>query len=77
MSLTFHKNNLDLNTRPAIVFERQVTLTTEPNSLSDRVIDIHEGLKVFVKEYYNDTWAKVELLDGKTGWVKTSTFRLL
>ncbi|MGA0041758.1 MAG: ion channel protein [Flavobacteriaceae bacterium] len=77
LTLTFHKNNLDKNNRPAIIFDRQNSLSTEPNSLSDKVIDVHEGLKVFVLEYYDSEWAKVELPDGKTGWIKSSAFRLL
>jgi tetratricopeptide (TPR) repeat protein len=77
LTLTFHKNNLDNNHQPAIIFDRQNSLTTEPNSLSDKVIDVHEGLKIFVLEYYDSEWAKVELEDGKTGWIKTSSFQLL
>jgi uncharacterized protein YgiM (DUF1202 family) len=68
---------LDNNHQPAIIFDRQNSLTTEPNSLSDKVIDVHEGLKIFVLEYYDSEWAKVELEDGKTGWIKTSSFQLL
>ncbi len=77
LTLTFHKNNLDKNNRQAIIFDRQNSLSTEPNSLSEKVLDVHEGLKVLVKEYYDSEWAKVELSDGKTGWIKTSAFRLL
>ena len=54
--------------RPAIVFAKETTVKAEPNLRSDEVFVLHEGTKVQVLDTV-DNWKKIQLIDGKIGWV--------
>jgi SH3-like domain-containing protein len=61
---------------PAIVFEREVAVTSEPNQRSERIFTLHEGTKVNVIEELND-WMKIKIADGQTGWLQSENLKLL
>lgn len=61
---------------PAIVFADEVVVRSEPNSRSSQAFVLHEGTKVEVVEQLND-YKKIQLLDGKTGWIPASEIKLL
>lgn len=61
---------------PAIVFERKVEIKSEPKSSSSTVFQLHEGTKVWVLEQVAD-YHKVELADGKSGWIPTQAVRFI
>lgn len=54
--------------RPAIVFAKETTVKAEPNLRSDAVFVLHEGTKVQVLDAV-DNWKKIQLIDGKIGWI--------
>ncbi|EDP96689.1 tetratricopeptide repeat protein [Kordia algicida OT-1] len=54
--------------RPAIVFAKETTVKSEPNLRSDEVFVLHEGTKVQVLDTV-DNWKKIQLIDGKIGWI--------
>ncbi|QHI37681.1 Photosystem I assembly protein Ycf3 [Kordia antarctica] len=54
--------------RPAIIFATETTVKAEPNLRSDAVFVLHEGTKVQVLDTI-DSWKKIQLIDGKTGWI--------
>lgn len=54
--------------RPAIVFAKETTVKAEPNLRSDEVFVLHEGTKVQVLDAV-DNWKKIQLIDGKIGWI--------
>ena len=54
--------------RPAIVFATETTVKAEPNLRSDEVFVLHEGTKVQVLDTV-DNWKKIQLIDGKIGWI--------
>lgn len=62
--------------QPAIVFENEVLVKSEPNNRSQEAFRIHEGTKVFVLDTLSD-WNKIKLADGKSGWVPTDNIKLL
>ncbi|MEJ1221333.1 tetratricopeptide repeat protein [Sediminicola sp. 1XM1-17] len=62
--------------QPAIVFENEVVVKSEPNSRSQETFRIHEGTKVFVLDTLSD-WNKIRLADGKTGWLPSQDIKLL
>ena len=66
----FNKKNL------AIIFSREVVVTSEPNQRSEKVFALHEGTKVNVLESL-DTWSKIKIADGQTGWIPSDNLRLL
>lgn len=76
LAFTFHKYNLAKNDRPAIVFEQESKIKSEPNSRSEESFRLHEGTKVQVLDTVKN-WSKIKLSDGKTGWVSTDEIRML
>lgn len=54
--------------RPAIVFAEETAVKAEPNLRSDEVFVLHEGTKVQVLDTV-DNWKKIQLIDGKIGWI--------
>jgi tetratricopeptide (TPR) repeat protein len=62
--------------QPAIVFDEEVIIKSEPNNSSQETFRLHQGTKVNVIEKLND-WNKVKITDGKTGWLSSESIRLL
>ncbi len=54
--------------RPAIIFAKETAVKAEPNLRSDEVFVLHEGAKVQVLDAI-DNWKKIQLIDGKIGWI--------
>ncbi|MEZ4796859.1 MAG: tetratricopeptide repeat protein [Flavobacteriaceae bacterium] len=73
----FHKQTLDKKDNPAIVFSQESEVKTEPNLRSESAFQIHEGTKVQVLEKYNDDWSKIQIANGKTGWIASENIKLL
>ncbi len=65
-----------LNNNPAIIFDKEVDLRSEPNLRSEEISTLHEGTKLNVIESVND-WSLIELKNGNKGWLTTSSFRLV
>lgn len=61
---------------PAIIFEREVVVTSEPNERSEKVFALHEGTKVNVLESLQE-WSKIKIADGQTGWMPSENLKLL
>ncbi|MEZ4809703.1 MAG: tetratricopeptide repeat protein [Allomuricauda sp.] len=61
---------------PAIVFSKEVKISSEPNDGSDVVFTLHEGTKVNVLDQLND-WNKIKIADGQSGWLKGDSIKLL
>ena len=64
------------NYNPAIIFDKQVDLRSEPNLRSDEISKLHEGTKLNIIESVND-WSLIELKNGNKGWLTTSSFRTI
>ena len=62
--------------QPAIVFQQEVIVKSEPNTRSDETFRLHEGTKVKVLEQLND-WKKIRIADGKTGWLSSESIKML
>ncbi len=62
--------------QPAIVFAAECLVKSEPNNRSTEVFLLHEGTKVQVIEGLEE-YNRIELADGKTGWVLEEDIRLL
>lgn len=61
---------------PAIVFSKEVKISSEPNDGSEVVFTLHEGTKVNVLDQLND-WNKIKIADGQSGWLKSDSIKLL
>ncbi len=62
--------------QPAIVFSEECLVKSEPNNRSTEVFLLHEGTKVNVLDQLED-YKKIELADGKIGWVHQDEIKLL
>ena len=62
--------------RPAIIFDREVLVTSEPNERSEKVFTLHEGTKVYILESLED-WNKIKIADGQTGWTPAESMKLI
>lgn len=62
--------------QPAIVFSDEIGINSEPNTKSEEVFVLHAGTKVNVLDEL-DTWKKIRIADGKTGWVASEHIKLL
>ena len=62
--------------QPAIVFAEESVVKSEPNVRSTQAFVLHEGAKVNVLDKLNE-YHKIELVDGKTGWILAEDLRLL
>ncbi|WP_396602452.1 tetratricopeptide repeat protein [Algibacter sp. R77976] len=76
LAFAFHKFNLDKKDNPAIVFAQEAKVKAEPNLRSEESFRLHEGTKVQVIGTV-DNWKRIELSDGKTGWVLSEDVKLL
>jgi tetratricopeptide (TPR) repeat protein len=73
----FQKQALDQKDNPAIVFSQESEVKTEPNLRSESAFQVHEGTKVQVLDTYNDKWTKIQIANGKTGWIASQDIKLL
>ncbi len=64
------------NEQYAILFDKTVRVFSDPNAYSTEVVQLHEGTKVEITERAAD-WVKIRLADGKTGWTKENTLKIL
>jgi len=62
--------------QPAIIFAEESSIKSEPNESSQQVFVLHAGTKVNVLDHLDD-WNKIELTDGKTGWIHKNELKLL
>jgi uncharacterized protein YgiM (DUF1202 family) len=76
VALAFSNYNRVANDQPAIVFAKQSQVKSEPNLRSSESFKLHEGTKVQILDSVNN-WKKIQLADGKTGWISSEDVRLL
>ncbi|WP_226913005.1 tetratricopeptide repeat protein [Flavicella marina] len=73
---TLKQYDTSSSTIEAIVFDEKVSVKDAPLTSGQEVFEIHEGLKVFVLDEV-DIWKKIKLKDGKTGWIKEDSLKIL
>ena len=76
VSFAFVQFNHYNSEQPAIVFAQECLVKSEPNNRSSEVFLLHEGTKVRVLDELED-FRKIELADGKIGWVHQDEIKLL
>lgn len=76
ISSAFFEKTIYDNDKPAIVFAEIIAVKTEPNSKATTAFTLHEGTKVYVLESV-DNFKKIELSDGKKGWITASGIKEL
>lgn len=74
--ISFNQYYKKINIVEAIVYVTEVSVKNEPTKNADEAFIIHEGTKVLVLDKVDD-WKKIQLLDGKIGWLKANEINLL
>ena len=64
----FSQQNIQLNNNYAIVFAEEAGVRSEPNLRGEPAFLLHEGTKAKLLEKYQE-WYKIEIADGKQGWM--------
>jgi tetratricopeptide (TPR) repeat protein len=67
-TLAISRHYYDQHSREAILLTRQADLHYAPDTDSEVVLTIHEGLKVDLQDRISD-WYKVRLPNGEVGWL--------
>lgn len=70
--LAYKRHHFQVVHSTAVIMSPSQKILSAPDTESTELFIIHEGLKVELKEQYND-WYKIRLSDGKTGWVKAES----
>jgi len=65
-----------INDTPAIIFAESSEVKSEPNLRSEIAFTLHEGTKVQIIEEEAD-WVRIEIIDGKDGWIPASDLKAL
>jgi len=60
----------------AIVFAEETDVLAEPNTSSSNAFTLHEGTKIKILDEFNG-FAKIELTDGRQGWMKENDLKEL
>lgn len=63
-----------LNSQSAIIFSPTVTTKSTPSNSGSNLFRLHEGAKVRLIEKVGD-WYKIQLPDGKDGWLAAADLR--
>ena len=74
--MAFQRFEMDRKDKPAIVFSQEASIKSDPNPNGQELFQLHEGTKVNILETF-ESWNKIKLTDGKTGWIKTSDIKPL
>ncbi|MCP4120540.1 MAG: tetratricopeptide repeat protein [Bacteroidetes bacterium] len=74
--LAVTRHRFDTNNNNAIIQSSSVSVKSEPAHSGTDLFIIHEGLKVKVLDSEYD-WLKIELADGKEGWVSANVLEAI
>ncbi|OSY88800.1 hypothetical protein WH52_03795 [Tenacibaculum holothuriorum] len=76
LSITFTQYSDAQKNIQAIIFSEEVSVNNAPTANSEEVFTLHEGTKVKVLDSVDD-WKKIKLADGKIGWMKANSLKIL
>ncbi len=70
------RNQALANFDKAVLLAPEVALYAAPNQESTVDLTLHEGLRVRILDNY-EGWRKIELVDGRSGWVQKDTLEAI
>ena len=76
LAFAFKKQAMDNKDKPAIVFAQEAQVRTDPNLSGEESFRLHEGTKVQILDTISN-WKKIQLVDGKTGWLTSDEIKEL
>ena len=76
LAMAFQVQSEVIHDKPAIIFAESIEVKSEPNMGSEITFILHEGTKVQVIGE-DDAWVRIELINGKDGWLPTTVLKQL
>ncbi|WP_233896761.1 tetratricopeptide repeat protein [Tenacibaculum piscium] len=74
--ITYQQYNQTKNMLEAIIFSEKIDVKNAPTQDAEQLFILHEGTKVQILDTV-DSWNKIKLADGKTGWVVAKKIKQL
>lgn len=72
LALNYHLNRED----EAIIMASVVSIRSSPNANATSLFNLHEGTKINILEILG-TWSKVEIEDGRQGWIEMTKYNVI
>jgi len=76
LTMAFSTYKEAIKDQPAIIFSESIEVREAPNLGSETSFTLHEGTKVQIIEKDTD-WARIEIANGKDGWIPLSDLKEL
>ena len=76
VSFAYMQYGIQQSKKYAIVFAEESNVRSEPNPQSSNAFLLHEGTKIKILDNFNGFY-KIELADGRQGWVKENDLKTL
>ncbi|GAB5400925.1 MAG: tetratricopeptide repeat protein [Aureisphaera sp.] len=76
VTMSFRTFGRQLKDTPAIIFAESTEVKSDPKMNSETSFLLHEGTKVQIIVEDGD-WSRIQIADGKDGWVLNSDFKIL
>ena len=74
--MSFRNYGRQLKDRPAIIFAESTEVKSDPKLNSETSFTVHEGTKVQILAEDGD-WSRIQIADGKDGWIPNTDFKAL
>jgi len=74
--MSFRTYERTMNDRNAIVFAEEIEIKAAPQMKEETVFRLHEGTKVKILATEAD-WSRIQLLNGKEGWIPSADLKEL
>jgi tetratricopeptide (TPR) repeat protein len=71
-----NKYNHENSTDTAIVFSPRIDIRHSPEEEGKIYLTLHEGTKVYIEDEVNG-WYKIRLTDGRIGWIKENSVKVI
>lgn len=76
IAMAYSTYNNAINSRPAILFDQEIEVKSEPSLRGTTSFILHEGTKVEIIATEGD-WTKIVIANGKDGWITSSSLKAL
>ncbi|MEM7085696.1 MAG: SH3 domain-containing protein [Bacteroidota bacterium] len=76
LSMSFRTYNQQLTDKHGVLFAESVDVKSDPNRKSETSFVLHEGTKVKILAKDED-WYRIQIADGKDGWISGDTLKEL
>lgn len=76
VTMSFRTYDRSISNQPAIIFAESTDIKTEPSRKSETAFVLHEGTKVQILSEEDD-WFRIQIADGKDGWIPNTDLKQL